>query len=246
MRQLLTLLLMNLAIFAASGELVAELVVVPGDYATTEGRTDNNYPFNIGGTTMRYQQVYASSQFSALTSPQLITSVSFRPDGVDGAAFSSTLTDIQINMSTTLTTPAGLSTSFADNIGADDLIVFAEGPLALSSSATGPIGGPKDFDIVVNLTTPYLYDPTAGNLLLDVRNYDGGLTTVFDAESNIDIFGRVYSNDGVTDLTGLKDSFGLVTQFTTQEVPEPGTFALLAGMLGLSVGVGRWRRGRAA
>ena len=67
-------------------------------------------------------------------------------------------------------------------VGERRSIVYARGPLALSSAFTGPTGGPKDFDIVINFTTPFLYNPFLGNLLLDVRNFGGGLTTQFDAQ----------------------------------------------------------------
>jgi hypothetical protein len=76
-----------------------------------------------------------------------------------------------------------LSATFANNVGADDTVVFS-GPLSLSSAFTGPSAGPKDFDIVITLQTPFLYDPSAGNLLLDVRNFSGGTTIQFDAEAS--------------------------------------------------------------
>jgi hypothetical protein len=120
-------------------------------------------------------------------------------------------------------------------VGGDDQVVFAPGPLSLSSADTGPVSGPKDFDIVINLTTPFLYNPVAGNLLLDVRNFGGGRTTQFDAELTTgDSISRVYTNDGngVSDSSGNPDTSGLVTEFQfapgTSVVPEPNSLALLA------------------
>jgi hypothetical protein len=52
-------------------------------------------------------------------------------------------------LSTTSANPNALSTTFANNIGADDTVVFGAGALALSSAFTGPAGGPKNFDIVI-------------------------------------------------------------------------------------------------
>jgi len=80
--------------------------------------------------------------------------------------------------------------------------------------------GPKDFDIVINLQTPFLYDPSASNLLLDVRIFAGENTTQFDAEDSIDAVSRVISitSTGVDDATGAIDSIGLVTQFTMTSV----------------------------
>jgi len=47
---------------------------------------------------------------------------------------------------------------FANNVGADDTIVYGGltgAPLSLSSSFTGPAGQPKAFDIFINPTTPF-------------------------------------------------------------------------------------------
>jgi len=204
---------------------VEPTVVVPNSARTTEGDINNSYPFNItpfGLSSQRYQQVYAASQFGG---GGLITQIIFRPDAMFGNAFMSTLPDIQIDLSTTSAADDGLSSTFADNVGADDTIVFARGALTLSSAFTGPPDGPKDFDIIITLTTPFFYNPALGNLLLDVRNFGAGTTTVFDAVSPLgDGVSRVTNTD-VNSGTGTPDSAGLVTGFII--VPEPGSAALL-------------------
>ena len=204
---------------------IVPTIVVPNSASTTEGDINNSYPFNLtafGLSSQRYQQVYAASQFGG---GGLITQIVFRPDATFGSAFMSTLPDIQIDLSTTSAADDGLSSTFANNVGADDTIVFARGALTLSSAFTGPPDGPKDFDIIITLTTPFLYNPALGNLLLDVRNFGAGTTTVFDAVSPLgDGVSRVFNTD-VNSGTGTPDSAGLVTGFII--VPEPGTAALL-------------------
>ncbi len=231
------------AVWASMSAQAGVVVVVPNSLAAAEGNSNNAFPFNIdrfGHASMRYQQVFDSSEFSTLSGPSLLTQIAFRPDSSDGSAFSSLLASIQINFSTTAGSPDALSSTFATNVGSDDMVVF-NGPLALSSADIAGPGGTRAFDIIINLTTPFLYDPAAGDLLLDVRNFAGGLTTQFDAHVSGDSVSRVWVGN-VGSSTGSPDTLGLVAQFTFESVPEPGTLALLA--LGLLV-VAR-RRGASA
>jgi hypothetical protein len=173
---------------------------------------------------MRYQQVYAASQFDTAG---WIDQIAFRPDGPLGLPFSITINNIQIDLSTTMADPDGLDSTFANNVGPDDVTVFS-GALNLSSAFVGPAGGPKAFDIVIDLTTPFFYQPASGNLLLDVRNFSGepsGAAGGFDSENlGGDSISREYG--GISDLTASAiDTEGLVTEFTI--VPEPDTRALL-------------------
>ena len=80
-------------------------IVTPNNLTGTEGNVDNSYPFSVA-ETMRYQQVYAASQFGALAGPGgLITAIAFRPDAVYGYAFTHTIGNIQIDLSTTTAGP---------------------------------------------------------------------------------------------------------------------------------------------
>jgi hypothetical protein len=150
--------------------------------------------------------------------------------------FLPSIANIRIDLSTTSIAPDALSTTFANNVGANDVTVF-NGSLSLSSLFTGPAGGPKAFDIVINLTTPFAYNPASGNLLLDVRDVSGASAAFFmDAQSTLgDSVSRAFTDNSgtVNDATGVTDTLGLVTQFTLTPVPEPGTmFLLAAGVLG--------------
>jgi hypothetical protein len=209
-------------------------VVAPNHLAGTEGNADNSYPFSVA-ETMRYQQVYAASQFGTLgADPGLITAIAFRPDAVYGYAFTHTIGSIQIDLSTTAAVPGNLSLTFANNVGADDTTVF-NGSLTLSSAFTGPASGPKNFDILIPLSTPFYYNPAAGNLLLDIRNFSGGnsggtLIPQLDATTlDPTLTGRVWAFDASATTAPYsfdEDTWGLVTQFTVTPVPEPATWWL--------------------
>ena len=231
---------LNLAVLFCALTVVAQAnVVVPNVLSNVEGEEANTFPFD-SSTAQRYQQVYAASQFGT---GGLITQVAFRPDGPLGHAFSLTISNIQFDLSTTLATPDGLSSTFASNVGLDDTMVFS-GPLGLSSSFTGPAGGPKAFDIIINLTTPFLYFPSSGNLLLDVRDFSGdpaGLAGEFDSQFTLgDPVSRAYGDIAST-TASVTDTEGLVTQFTI--IPEPTTLGLLGiGIFLVIVGLGLRRR----
>jgi hypothetical protein len=216
--------------------------VVPNALSTVEGSNNNGFPFWPFGAnppSMRYQQVFASSEFSALRpAGGLITHIAFRADS-EAQPFSFTAPSVQVNLSTTSAAPDGMSTTFADNVGGDDAVVFGPAPLALRSSS-GATAGPKPFNIVIALTTPFYYNPAAGNLLFDVRSRGGNTDISLDAQLTVgDAVGRQYSDITVGNLDSatastLSPSLGLVAQFTSIAVPEPATSLLaIAGLLGL-------------
>lgn len=216
----------------------ATTIVVPNSLANTEGNLNNDWPFAV---SLRYQQVYSASQFAT---GGLITQIAFRPDATFGDAFSEMISNIQIDLSTTAAAPDALSSNLDTNLGSDDKIVYA-GALDISTAFTGPAGGPKAFDIIINLTTPFYYNPSLGNLLLDVRNFSGVSSPTcipsgpcldfLDAEETFgDSVSRIWGPLGSGSFTQPgEDTLGLVTQFT-MATPEPGTLILFAvGMLWL-------------
>lgn len=125
--------------FAVSGGSVglanADELVVPGALEFVEGNIANCFPLTGCGQHRRYQQVFASSEFGALTTPALITEIRFRPDGGAAPLTNTSFANMQIRMSTTdkqppsnqppgpSTVPSELSATFADNVGDDEAIV---------------------------------------------------------------------------------------------------------------------------
>jgi PEP-CTERM motif len=235
----------------------AGAIVVPNANTAATGGTDNRFPFLVTGG-MRYQEVYASSQFSAFGgTPQLITEIDLRNGVLVNEAFTATIPNITISLSTTAKAPDGLSATFANNVGPDNTLVYS-GSLTLSSTnANGP-GGTKVFDVAIKFQTPFLYDPTKGNLLLDVDNLSGATSNVnadfFDAVNITgDPVSRLFGGEGNPGATsGSLDSLGLIAQFQfaapppPPTVPEPSSLALLSlGGLALT-GWRRWKKRVAA
>jgi len=196
-------------------------LVVPNEWSKAFGDVGNLFPF-FSDKPMRYQQVYDAGQFSRLTpGGGLINRIAFRGHG-PGTPFTGTVPQLQVNLSTTTKSPDNLSSTFAENVGADDTQVFS-GP---SQAAVTFTGDPTNFEIVINFTTPFYYDPAKGNLLLDVRNMQGGTEVPPNSQeldgtsATGDSVSRVYNYGDVTATaagqTGgvdEKDTYGLITKF---------------------------------
>lgn len=224
----------------ALSEVNAQSVVVPNANESVEGNGNNIFPFSTD-LAQRYQQIYDSSQFS---SGGNIEQLKFRLEQGRAGFNSETIPNILIQLSTTTTTPATLSNVYANNAGSDVTTVF-DGALTISA-ADCAAGGPCPFDIVINLQTPFNYDPDQGNLLLDVTNIEPVTSsiTAFDAVEDAQSITRRVFNNVIAD-TGIVGDIGLVTQFVFVDVPPPPTITnvptlsewgliAMAGILGIA------------
>jgi hypothetical protein len=71
---------------------------------------------------------------------------------------------------------------------------------------------------VFSFTTPFLYDPAAGNLALDLQIEANGSVLTFDTVSGDPAIGRVF-NSGSSSATTGDFRFSHVTQFTFEPPP---------------------------
>jgi hypothetical protein len=207
----------------------AGAVVVPNANETVDG---NNTLSGCGGC--RWQQVYAASQFAGLGAIT-ISQIAFRPD-TDFVGVIAPITDhgVRFDLSTTAAAPNALNPVFAANVGADDTIVFSGDWTRSSANVAGP-GNTKAFDIVLVLTTTFTYDPSLGNLLLDIRSPNQADTLfppTFDTVDGSAVTSQRYGGTAFPTGIELEPGFGVVTQFTYASAlaaaPEPGSMALFA------------------
>jgi PEP-CTERM motif len=234
----------------AVGVASADTLVVPNSLATVEGNSSSPIPFSNTGFTYRFQEVYAASQFGSPPPPAwLIDQIAFRVDQTRVSPYVATL-KVRIDLSTTSKQPDGLSTTFASNVGPDDTVVYS-GTLVLSTPAYmsgNPV--PRPFDAIINLQTPFAYNPSLGNLLLDVHNYTAPTNSLnLDAVDTLgDSISRVYATnmpDGTTATE--RDTRALVTRFELRAIPEPSSLTLVGiGGFGLVSWLYRRRKPRAS
>jgi hypothetical protein len=185
--------------------------------------SDNCIPWSCtsitGGTP--YQQIYNSSAFSGSIN---IGTISFYNTYYNNGSQQGIATlDFQMYLAVT-------SQSVPDGSTPPGEVLFASGHL---SDGLWTFGNP------LSITgTPFLYDPTKGNLELDIHlsnqsDPSNGIFTYFDAETN-GPFSRWCPN------CGPNSGYGLVTGFGTAPVPEPGSLVLFSS--GLLAVAGTFRR----
>jgi len=204
--------------------------VVPNSSEAVEGDSNNTIPFASDGGDVRYQQVYLDDEIPP--GPFTIYGIAFRPDALEGS-FGLVIPDVDVSLGIT-EQGTSLNPEFALNVGLQTLV--ASGPLALASAASGPGGGPLDFDNEIWFDQPFAYE--GGNLLLDVsvQPYESSGTPSFDAVNiGMDPVGRALSagasGGSVNATSGTTDTQGLVTKFML--APEPAGSAL-AGLATLA------------
>jgi hypothetical protein len=150
---------------------VADTIYAPPKAATSELPSKSVDTFGRGddGGEDRFQQVYARKLFPG---PEMITQIAFRADiSVAGYPLTYTFPDVEFTLSTTSAQPGHLSSNLDSNLGPDETTVFS-GSLTWTAPGPGPTAlGPNPWYFVVNLATPFLYDPSKGNLLLNIENF---------------------------------------------------------------------------
>lgn len=202
--------------FILVGHLAAATITVG---LPSEVEFGNCMPFGcpiLGGATFtEYQQIYSSAVFA---SPVSISQLSFFKKWSIGNVQSATYT---FRLSTTSKAMSGLSNVLSENIGLDNTEFFS-----------GVLSGPIPGGILTVSGQPFYYDPSAGNLLLDIlisNATNSGTTASFERSDGT--AGTTYrafaSNFGSYGQGGP----GLITQFTYAPVPEPGTALLLSTAL---------------
>jgi hypothetical protein len=177
---------------------------------------------------LRYQQVFPAADFAALgNKPHWLVGITWRPDQSVTSPRTVLFPDNEIRFSTTQRSI--LSLVFDDNVGSD-VMQFYRGPRTAVADVAGPGPGPREFfnsDFPAGVT-PFLYDPSQGNLLYDAFAWQGVSPSPRDDKVPA-LRTALYSFNPIGAL-GIRDP-ATIYQFTFIPVPEPSSLTLLAVLL---------------
>ena len=202
-------------------------IVVPSDWEDidADGRVSS-------APSYRYQQIFHKDEFSSLEGGRQITQWSMRPDVETPAGHEVFWAEMEIRLSVTSVAPDEMSTVFEDNITGPETVVY-QGPWTSVTQSTGPAGGAKDFDVHINLTEPFEYDPREGHLLHDLRT-SGGESGVDQLLVRSPAGASMFTGPNAIDAEISTGAFFGVTPTRITFVPEPSSMGLAAlGLTGI-------------
>jgi hypothetical protein len=189
------------------------------------------------------QQVFDASLFSSGMIIKMLTFFNLQPNSAEGFVEPA---QYRFSLSTTARNSTSLSQDFASNLGNDTVQVL-----------TWDVAGfTTDFEsLQLSLSSPFLYNPALGNLLLDIQKDrtgnlgDGPIYADGSIEANGVAMISNYLGEGQNTIrahTGLTTAFaGSLRPDGVSPVPEPSSMLLLAtGVAGLVARARKHRRAR--
>lgn len=223
----------------SAGQLPAAIITIPSSVSGVELPSSDNAP--LGASSQRFQQVFDASLLASLTPGDKIYGLTFRIDGGQTSLPAQTVGNYEIRMSQSVNVAGSLSTTFANNHGADQLLVRS-GPLTIGAGDFPGGPGPNPFGAFILFNTPYTY--IGGPLLLEIGfdSFPNGGRYVDDSgflfAGAQQLFG---SGFGATTADFGSESQAFAMQFLVN-VPEPSSLVLFAAGGAALLALGRLRR----
>jgi len=224
-----------LAVAALASVATAQLTtVLPVGMANAAGSTSNAFPWGTtasGWTGLKILACYDSSNFTAasINYPILIQGLRWRANDSTASWTGGTYAQGTVSLSTAAVDQAAVtSASFAANHG-PDLTVCYNGPVTVLPGTGNGTGVPGPWHVGVTFTTPFLYDPAAGDLAIDTdfpggTNFSGGTLTSMDIDGTATaLSSRVFSSSLYPTPNGTTTNHGIVVEVTY--VPAQGLYA---------------------
>jgi hypothetical protein len=202
-------------------------IVSPGAYEDIEGEGAG-----VEGccSPYRFQQVFPAADFAALgNKPHWIVGFTGRPDQSLTSPGTVHWPDNEVRLSTTQRGPDNLSLRFDDNLGSD-VMQFYRGPQNWVADVADSSPVPREFyntDYPAGVT-PFLYDPSQGNLLFESIARQGSSSS-----HRGDLVPSMLTALGASSPSATEGGrqAAFVFRFTFVPLPEPSSLTLLAVLL---------------
>jgi PKD repeat protein len=221
-----TKILFAIGALAASAAAQFSVTVPPG-YASNVGNSNNVFPWGRAASSMRFQQVYDSTNWTnqGVNFPILITGMKFRPyPGATGTWAGGAWSALRVDFATCPNDYLTPSATFASNLGPDVATVF-NGALTIPGGSVLGAGVVNPPHVDVALPAPFLYDPAGGDFVFDVHvdgtTWTGGAVRGCDVVSGLTgaqgpaLGSRIYSTAGLAATTGtIGLNHSLICDFT--------------------------------
>jgi len=154
------------------GATLTAQLVTPQGFGSIEGNTSNTYPWARAQGLIRIQFILDSTNFTnqGIASAVLLQGCRFRANASATLAYSGgTYNNVVIDLSTSPNDYLAASTTFAANRGTNLQNVLT-GSVLVGSTATVPTTAtPSQWYIDINFSAPFVYDPAAGDLCMEIQ-----------------------------------------------------------------------------
>ncbi|GAB4162476.1 MAG: hypothetical protein Fur0037_28660 [Planctomycetota bacterium] len=230
--QLQTCLLATASLILAAPATAQLTHVIPNGFATAEGSTSNAFPWSSSSAAwggLHTTTLYDSTNFTnaSINTQIVIQRLRWRADGRASGWTGGSFRNAVVQMATAAVDAMAPAMTFAQtggNFGPDLTTVYA-GPVTVQTASPST---PGPWIVDVTLSTPFLYDPAAGDLAIDVdisnaggTNWSGGLSPQLDVDGSAStLASRVYGSSLYPNPNGTTVHHGVICEVTF--VPAAG------------------------
>lgn len=198
-----------LALPLALGTLQAQQIVAvsPSDRAALEGSSFTHFP--LGRANARMQTLHRD-----VPGGTLITGHAYRRDAITVRgqvdAFAS---DLEVTLSISPNLPTQASTTFANNVGGNPVLVLPRTVVAFPATQRPALDPSPGFDLVIPYQFPFLMPAAGGTLCVDVTVF--GNSSAAGSNTNLSVYldAHEHYTDGRAEQPGFR---------TFQGCPAPG------------------------
>jgi hypothetical protein len=182
---------------------------------------------------MRIMNIYDSSHFTAaptpVTTPVMITALKWRADNTTASWAGGTYPNCTVRLATAAVDYLAASTTWTANLGPDVTTVYT-GNVTVSPGVGAGAAVPGPIFVTITLATPFIYDPNAGDLVIDtehVPNAFTGSTVAHDVMTTGVLGSRVYASTLYPAANGVDQACDVMEIDYVPVTGTPGTNTVL-------------------